>query len=405
MVENKVSGCLIEKKGRYYAVIYYYENGVRQTKTKATGITVSSHKKKVAEGIKDNIIAAKQAEIDKQAEKEEQQKTMHSFADYLERWVEYKATQIEKTTAAGYRNGIKTPVEYFREREMMIETIQPIDIRTYYEWALKNGRRNVYKEGASRELSRRTVSDQARVIKAFLNDAVVAGIITINPADKVTVPRVKTKKVKEVSYMELDEAKTFLKYIKDIPMFNILYYICVFGFYYGMRRSELLGLKWNAINFEKKGFEIRRTVTRADNEVIHSEDVKTDESHRYYPLLGEVEKALLELREHQEELGIYSPDGYIFLWDDGREYDPDYISKLFKKAVTRCEGVPKSVTLHGLRHSACAILFQSGWSLGEVQNWLGHADIAVTANIYNHVSKRWKNQHGKKIDGFFGISD
>lgn len=109
----------------------------------------------------------------------------------------------------------------------------------------------------------------------------------------------------------------------------------------------------------------------------------------------------MDIMEHQKELGIYSKNGYVFTWDDGRTYSPDYITKLFRKAVIRCECVPEDLTVHGLRHSCCAILFEDGWDLGKVQNWLGHSDITITANIYNHVSRKWKNRQGEKVDEIF----
>ena len=182
--------------------------------------------------------------------------------------------------------------------------------------------------------------------------------------------------------------------------YGALYYISKIGLYYGLRRSEILGLKWSAIDYNNNEIEIRHTVIRADNNVIGRDNVKTASSHRYLPLLEDIKADLEELRAWQIKQGIYSDKGYIFLWEDGRQYDPDYISKLFKKAVKKCDFVSQELTLHKLRHSCCAILFQKGWDLGEVQNWLGHSDITVTANIYNHVSKTWKNEHGRKIDGF-----
>lgn len=143
-------------------------------------------------------------------------------------------------------------------------------------------------------------------------------------------------------------------------------------------------------------------MVRGINGVEYRDNVKTESSHRYLPLLEIVKGDLLELMERQKETGIYSEDGYVFRWEDGRAYSPDYITKLFRKAVSGCSAVPDSLTFHGLRHSCCAILFEKGWDLGRVQNWLGHSDITVTANIYNHVSKKWRNQHGKMIDELFG---
>lgn len=148
---------------------------------------------------------------------------------------------------------------------------------------------------------------------------------------------------------------------------------------------------------------IDHTVVRGiNNGTEYRDNVKTESSHRYMPLPKIVKDDLQNLMEKQKELGIYSKDGYVFKWDDGRTYDPDYITKLFKKAVLRCDAVSDNLTFHVLRHSCCAILFEKGWDLGKVQNWLGHSDIAVTANIYNHVNKKWHNKHGDMIDAMFG---
>lgn len=400
MSNNKsVTGCLIERNGKYYVIVSYYVNGCRTQNTKSTGIAVSSHKKREAEKIKDRLIHEKEMELEqKQAAVS---KTTHSFADCFERWINYKSKQTECTTAWGYKNKSKTIIEYFREKKSNIEELQPKDLLAYYEWALEHGRRNVYNENIPEGLSRRTVRDHAALIKEFLNDAVLQGVISANPADKVQVPRVKENNTKETAYMDIEQSKKFLNFLKSEPMFEKLYCISKIGLYYGCRRSEILGLKWSAIDFEKGEIVINHTVVRGESGIEYRDNVKTASSHRYLPLLEILKHDLLELMEHQKKVGIYDKNGYLFKWDDGRTYEPDYITKLFKKAVTRCDAVSSDMTFHGLRHSCCAILFEKGWDLGKVQNWLGHSDITVTANIYNHVSKKWRNKQGKKIDEIF----
>lgn len=214
--------------------------------------------------------------------------------------------------------------------------------------------------------------------------------------------RVKEDNVKEKAYMDKGQAMEFLAYVRSEPMFEKLYCFSKLGLYYGLRRSELLGLRWDAIDFGKGEIAINHTVVRGEQGDIFRDNVKTKSSHRYLPLLESVKGDLLELMESQKELGAYSENGYVFTWEDGRVYSPDYMSKLFRKAVKRCGKVPEDLTLHGLRHSCCAILFEEGWELAKVQQWLGHSDISVTANIYNHVSKKWKNKHGEMVDGIFG---
>lgn len=399
MADNRdVKGCLIERKGKYYVVVSYYIDGHRFQDTRSTKIPVAAHKKKEAEKIKDQLVREKEKELEQMAGK----KNLHSFADCFERWIDYKSSQIEGTTAWGYKNRGKTIIEYFREKDTRIEELQPKDLLNYCEWALANGRRNIYSENTPTSLSRRTVRDQLTLIKGFLNDAVVQGVITANPADKVQVPRVRESNVKEIAYMDKEQAGRFLDYLKTEPLFGKLYCITKVGLYYGCRRSEILGLRWGAVDFENGSIVINHTVVRTEAGDICRDNVKTESSYRYYPLLDRIRDDLLGIMESQKELGIYKTDGYVFTWDDGRTYSPDYITKLFRKAVVRSGCVPEDLTVHGLRHSCCAILFEDGWELGQVQNWLGHSDITVTANIYNHVSRKWKNRQGQKVDEIFG---
>lgn len=396
---KKVRGCLVERKGMYYVIVSYYVENCRKQCTKSTGIPVNSHRKREAQGVLDLLVREKELELEQQ----ERDKVMHSFADCFERWINYKAERIESTTAWGYKSNSKTPIEYFRKRNAKIETLQPRDLIAYYEWALAHGRRHVYNKQISSGLSRRTVQDHAMLIKAFLNDAVVQGIITSNPAEKASVPKEKNNNTKEIAYMDKEQAWAFLKYVKSEPMFERLYLFSKLGLYYGLRRSELLGLKWSAIDFARGEIVINHTVVVDEHGINCRNNVKTKSSYRTLPLLEDIRNELLIMMERQKEFGIFSKGGYVLLWEDGRIYDPDYISKLFRKAVTRCGCVPVNLTVHGLRHSCCAILFEEGWEIGKVQQWLGHSDIATTANIYNHVSKKWQNMHGMQINNMFNI--
>lgn len=133
MTNNKsVTGCLIERKGKYYVVVGYYMDGYRLQDTKSTGISVTSHKKREAEKIRDRLMQEKEKELEQLA----REKNSHSFAECFERWIDYKSMQIEGTTAWGYKSKSKTIIEYFREKDFKIEELEPKDLLAYYEWAL-----------------------------------------------------------------------------------------------------------------------------------------------------------------------------------------------------------------------------------------------------------------------------
>lgn len=207
---------------------------------------MNAHKKRDAEKIMQQLVREKEQELEQLAYRQ----TSHSFADCMRKWVAYKASQIECTTAWGYEAKSKSVIVFFENKNTMIEDLQPKDLLAYYEWALEHERRN--SNGSTAGLKRRTVSDQTVLIKSFLNDAVVQGVITSNPADKVAVPRVKESNTEEKAFMDEEQSTAFLNFIKSEPLFEKLYCITKLGLYYGLRRSEILGLRWCAINWEKE---------------------------------------------------------------------------------------------------------------------------------------------------------
>ena len=108
-------------------------------------------------------------------------------------------------------------------------------------------------------------------------------------------------------------------------------------------------------------------------------------------LFDTAEKCLLKIRDEQEynksffQSSYKNIDNYIFTWEDGTPYDPNYISKLFKKA-TKDFGRPE-ISLHKLRHSCASMLINKGWDIKKLQYWLGHADTQTTLNIYAHFNR------------------
>ena len=142
--------------------------------------------------------------------------------------------------------------------------------------------------------------------------------------------------------------------------------------YYGLRRSEILGLKWSAVDGQKNTITISHTVVK--NLTIERKDTtKTATSNRTFQLLPEV-KAILEQIPRNNE--------YIF------PIRPDTLTRKFQKQLAKA-GFEK-MRFHDIRHSTASILFEIGWSLEDIKNWLGHADIETTSNIYLHYQARRK---------------
>lgn len=166
-----------------------------------------------------------------------------------------------------------------------------------------------------------------------------------------------------------------------------------------LRRSEVLGLRWDAIDFEEKAITIRHTVneTRIDGKytLVLADTTKTKSSYRTLPLVAPFEAILKRLKAEQEGNrklcgNCYCQDylGYIYVNELGELIKPGYLSS-HVPVVLKEHNMPP-IRFHDLRHSCASLLFSQGVSLKEIQAWLGHSTIGTTANIYTHLDENNK---------------
>ena len=146
----------------------------------------------------------------------------------------------------------------------------------------------------------------------------------------------------------------------------------------------MLGIKWDAVDFENKKVTIRRTVSKC-YEVVEKDKTKNASSKRSYPLIPIVELQLKALkvkenRNRQVYGNTYYESDYVFKWDDGKPFASDYVSRGFSRILKR-NGL-RHIRFHDLRHSCASILIDMGYTLKDIQEWLGHADIKMTGKIY-----------------------
>ena len=233
-----------------------------------------------------------------------------------------------------------------------------------------------------------TVKKHLSVLRQSLNDAVCRGLIERSPMASLRMPRTPERYLERHVFMSVEDAKILLAGLKG----EWLYPVVLVTLLYGLRRSEVLGLKWDAVDFRRNTITIRHTVVKFSS-VVAADAVKSDHSYRTYDILPEVRQVLQELPRTNE---------YIFT-RDGLLLRPDCLTRAFKRALVRLALPP--MRFHDLRHSTASILFDAGWSLEDVREWLGHSDIETTSNIYVHYSRRRKVLVGSSLSSLFAEED
>ncbi|MED1826257.1 site-specific integrase [Brevibacillus agri] len=164
--------------------------------------------------------------------------------------------------------------------------------------------------------------------------------------------------------------------------------------FYGLRRSEVVGLKWDAIDFKNKTITIQHTVIETSVEgkliIVEKDLTKNKSSHRSLPLVAAFEELLLRIKKQQEQDRYLYKDSYctdyldyIYLDKLGHRIKPGYIMQLFPIVLSRHN--LRRIRYHDLRHSCASLLLANGVSMKEIQAWLGHSDFSTTANIYAHL--------------------
>ena len=381
-----VSGHLSEKKGHYYAVITYKDGlGNRKTKWIATGLPVKGNKKRAEAFLNEQKL--KYEEIDSSPEE-------ILFADYMEEWLEIVKTSIATVTYSSYSMMVKkTIAPYFRRRKIKLVDLTAKDIQNFYLAELKR-------------VSANTVIHYHANIHKALKYAVKLDLIPTNPADKIERPR---KGSFKGSFYDTEEMKLLLEAVKGTK-FEVPVMLAAF---YGLRRSEVLGLKWDAVDFDKNTITIKHTVTSCEldgKRILVKEDrTKNKASMRTLPLVDFVKEKLLSLKAEQEENRMlcgksYMKDfnGYICVNEIGDLIRPTYLTVEFPKLLEK-KGL-RRIRFHDLRHSCASLLIANGVPMKQIQEWLGHSDFSTTANIYAHLDYSSKLSSADALLGGLGLS-
>ena len=203
----------------------------------------------------------------------------------------------------------------------------------------------------------RSVRSYRSILHAAYNEAIINGIVTSNPLDTVVVHGKKNREYNEEYYFLTEEENSDVIHFMSKNYPNLVG-ITFMGAYYGLRRSEIPGLKWDAIDWERKTISIQHTVVRVTS-VMAEDTTRTQAGARVLNLFVTAQKCLKRMKQEQDTNRNFfgntyaNQAGYIFTWEDGRQYDPDYIPLCSQRQWLTLAGRRSRCIICGIRAVPC----------------------------------------------------
>ena len=381
-----MTGCLQVKNGKFYLVLSIYEEGKRKRKWLSTGLPERGNKRRAEQMLREKLreyeLRGGEAHIDV------------TLSDYIRNWLTLAQKRVDEVTFQGYEVLAKSQLlPYFDRSGVLLQDVTLKVLQAYIDEKAAHGR--IDGKGG---LSPRSLRLHKNILNQTIDEAVKMGLLKSNPCIYLELPKTERYPAKFYSAQQLNDLLTA---IQDEPLYPLIKTTAL----YGLRRSEVLGLKWDSVDFENDTLTIRHTVSKV-TKAVEKDKTKNASSHRTFPLLPEVRTLLLAERAAENEnrrlFGEeYHENEYIFKWDDGRPYSPDYVTDKFSDLLKKY-GFPH-IRFHELRHSCASLLINSGFNLKDVQEWMGHSDIKMTANIYGHLDNARKQGMAEALSASFSV--
>ena len=271
---------------------------------------------------------------------------------------------------------------------IVLTQLRPEHLQEHYSALLKGG------------LGSKTVNSHHFLLHVALENALKWGLIVRNPADAVVPPRVRNK---EMQIWDEEEIARFLEVAENSPYYE-LYYLALFT---GMRRSELLALRWTDVDFVYCQIYVNRSVHRLkDGNYIYTEP-KTEKSRRTIALSPSVILLLKEFKDRRVTenamLGMSSrDDGLTFCRMDGSPLRPNTVTRAWK--VFAAKAGLRVIRFHDARHTHASLMLKAGIHPKIVQERLGHSSIGMTLDTYSHVAPGLQEAAADKFEGMLNLS-
>ncbi|MEY9867258.1 integrase [Peribacillus sp. B2I2] len=314
--------------------------------------------------------------------------TKMTYSRYMEEWFEERKNRLQKTTfeihSIYYRNVIKPRLGHLK-----VHQIAPIQLQKFINDLVNDT-----------SYSKHTIHLIFRIVSASLKKAKILKLIKDNPANGITLPKIKRK---EISVWSLEQVNYFINEAKGVKRLTRCYIGFLMSILTGMRQGEILGLRWKDIDIEAQIIFVRQTLTQnAEIKAGAKNEASVRSIHIPSKLVDELRTHKKQVLEEKLLLGSsYCQLDLVICTKSGKPMIPRNFRKEFYN-LTEKIGLPK-IRFHDLRHTHATILIQQNVNVKLISERLGHADIQTTLNTYSHVLPDMQKSVSDKLEKIIGM--
>jgi integrase len=326
--------------------------------------------------------------------------------DFVKIWDEYAIEHLSKKTYYRYLEYLTRILEALGHKKL--KDIRAIHLNEFYKNLSEDGinkkatrdkNGNIVGKG---KLAPKTILEHHHLISRILNLAVKWRYVSENVAQYADPPKVPYV---EREFLSEEQARRLIRLLdREHIRYRTMIIVLI---YTGLRRGELLGLKWSDIDFDERTLKICRSLQNLGRNECYVKEPKTRAGIRQLTIGSSLCNLLLEYKAWQDGLradmgDLWIDSGYIFTRDNGEYFLPDTITAWFRKFVSKTN-LPK-VKLHSLRHTNATLLIAEGTDVKTVSTRLGHASTGITLNIYAHMLKSKDKEAADKLDELLTVN-
>ena len=311
----------------------------------------------------------------------------YTLGQWMDIWFEnYAKVKVRPSSHQTYRGYIDNHIKPHIGK-IPLNKLSSLELQKFYKKLLGSGRvKRLESQKQPKGLSSKTVRNINQVISSALDLAKEQKLISSNPTDACALPKVEHKEMQTIPAEDLSK---FLREAKASGVYE-MYYIELAT---GLRRGELLGLKWSDIDFTNRVIRVQRQVARINGEIVEA-PLKTKNSYRNISISDDTAEVLKAQKEKVNS-------EYVFPSPNGGPISPDSVNHMLQRVLERA-GLPK-VRFHDLRHTFATIALQNGVDIKTVSGMLGHYSAGFTLDTYAHVTtaaqKEAANTMGNVLSG------